>query len=159
MDLILGKGVYRCCFQSSVGQNVQWKLVLKTLLTPHRPQGSENHTRIPPTILKLIKKKRNYTIKFEVRIVVISAAIFLPYILSEKKSAFHNEHLVNCPAAGWLALSLSYHASLLFMPRKMLLKEWISKWTVFTLLDSGRGRMHSKLLLFVGSPCFHMPFN
>lgn len=32
----------------------------KTLLTLHRPQGSENHTRIPPTILKLIKKKKLY---------------------------------------------------------------------------------------------------
>ena len=31
-----------------------------------------------------------------------------------KKSAFHHGHLVNCPAAGWLALSVSYQASLIY---------------------------------------------
>ena len=76
-------------------------------------------------ILKLIKK-RNYIIKFEVRIVVISAAIFLSYILSEKNLLFIMDVLlIALLLAGSLCL---YHiVHLLFMPRKMILKEWISK--------------------------------
>lgn len=42
---------------------------------------------------------------FEVRLVVISPEIFLPFY-AVGESSFPNGQLVNCPATGWLALSL-----------------------------------------------------